>query len=79
MPYRLRIKGSSTVLGEVSDEQFARLRALLEEEGPADRDYYIDEATLDYLAQQGADDLALLLGPFVTPGQGVEIEWEPAG
>lgn len=74
MPYRLRLQGSDTVIGEISDEQLARLAALLEAQGGA---RYVDEATLDRLAEQGEEELVLLLGPFVTPDAGVALDWEP--
>ncbi|HLI27224.1 MAG TPA: hypothetical protein VKZ60_09145 [Chloroflexota bacterium] len=79
MPYRLRLQGSDTVIGLVADEQLARLAALLATRRPQGRDDYLDEATLDYLAEQGEEELVLLLGPFVTPGAGVALEWEPVG
>ena len=77
MPYQLRIKGTDTVIGEIDDAQLASLQSKLEEESDEDRDYYIDEATLDYLAEQGQDELVMLIGPYVTPGEGIEVEWSP--
>lgn len=77
MPYQLSIKGTDTVIGEIDDAQFASLQARLEEESTEDRDYWIDEATLDYLSEQGQDELVMLIGPYITPGQGIEVEWTP--
>ena len=77
MPYLLRIKGTDQTIGEITDAQLASLQNRLEEEDDDDRDYYVDAATLDYLAEQGAEELVMLLGPYVTPGEGIEVEWSP--
>ena len=76
MPYGLYVKGTDTRLGEVSETQRQTLIDLLEEENADDRDYYVDQAVLDYMAEQGADSALLaLLRPHVGPDAGIEVEW----
>jgi hypothetical protein len=76
MPYGLYVKGTDTRLGEISDAQRQTLIDLLEEEDADDRDYYVDQAVLDYMAEQGADPALLaLLRPHVGPDAGIEVEW----
>jgi hypothetical protein len=41
----LKIEATDKTVGEVSDEDFRLLQSLLEEEGPEDRDYWIDLPT----------------------------------
>lgn len=40
-------------LGEITDEQLEFLQDQLEEESAEDQDYYINQETLDYFAEQG--------------------------
>ena len=49
---------------------------MLEEEDSEDKDYWIDEMTLQYFQENGAD-LALikLLQDAIGDGEGIEIEW----
>ena len=76
MAYWLTIKGTDTVVGEVSAAQFADLKGLLEEEGVEDHDYYVDQAVLTFLQEQKADPaLIALLRPHVPPEGGIEIVW----
>jgi hypothetical protein len=76
MPYQLFVKGTDTALGEVSEAQLQTLTDLLEEEHADDRDYYVDQAVLEYLSERGVDAALLaLLRPHVGPEEGIEIEW----
>jgi hypothetical protein len=76
MPYRLYIKDSGKLLGDLTAEQVKTLVDLLEEEDDDDRDYYIDRDMLEFLEDEGADAALLdLLRPHVGEDEGVEIEW----
>lgn len=73
----LYIKDTQTLIGRLSEDQLDDLIEILVEESDEDRDYYIDETTLDYLAEHGADAaLIAMLRPHVPAGEeGIEIEW----
>ena len=76
MPYRLYIKDSQKLLGELSEEQVQTLVDLLEEEGDQDQDYYIDRDMLDFMQEEGADEKLLeMIRPHVSDEEGIEIEW----
>jgi processive 1,2-diacylglycerol beta-glucosyltransferase len=64
-------------LGEISDEQLKFLTDQLEEESDDDQDYYLNRATLDIFAEEGADGtlLALLRGAMGDKEE-LEIRWE---
>jgi processive 1,2-diacylglycerol beta-glucosyltransferase len=74
--YRLTEVESGTTIGDLTEGQLQFLADELEEESPADRDYYIDTATIDMLAAAGADsELLAMLKRAVGSREGVEIEW----
>lgn len=80
MPYNLYNKDTRALIGPLSDAQRQDLIDFLVEESADDRDYWIDEATLEHLENEGADadllaTLRRLLGE--TP-DGFEIEWRDA-
>lgn len=72
----LRNKATGAVIGTISEEQLRFLTDHMEEESGADRDYYIDRATVDLLEEAGADPalLSLLRRAVGTRGE-VDIEW----
>jgi len=75
--YRLTEAGSGALVGEISDAQFVILADELEEESDTDSDYYIDAATIDVLADAGADaDLIAMLRRALGSRDGVDIEWK---
>ena len=79
MPYRLVVKDTRQPIADVSADQLQALVHLLEEEDSDDRDYYVDGATLDYMADRGADPtLLVLLRGALPPGGGLEVEWTEA-
>jgi hypothetical protein len=79
MAYRLYIKGTDQALGTIDEAQLQTLIDLFEEEDSEDRDYYVDQATLEYLQDSGADTgLVALLRPHVEQAEGIEIEWREA-
>jgi hypothetical protein len=75
MPVLRRVDNQTTI-GPISDEDVGFLRDQLEEEDLADRDYYIDRATLELLADAGGPPalLALLEGALGRD-DGMDIAW----
>lgn len=70
---------SGTYLGDISEAQFAFMRAQLEEEGAEDQDYYINGATLDLFASRGADPaLVALLRQALGARDDMDVRWETA-
>jgi processive 1,2-diacylglycerol beta-glucosyltransferase len=72
--------GSREPLGAISEEQLDFLIDNLEEEFEEDEEYYINQATIDYLREQGAADELLLLLERAVAGaeEGVEIAYQYA-
>lgn len=71
----LRVKETNIEL-PISDEQLQFLIDHLEEESYDDQDYYLNQATIDMLAQQGADPtLVSLLREAVGNREGVDVIW----
>ena len=69
--------GSGAVLGEITPDQLAFLRAQLEEENAEDQDYYINEATIDLFAARGAPPALLaLLRQGLGQRDDMDIRWE---
>ena len=67
---------TNELLGSVTDADLQVLIDKLEEESSEDRDYYIDTATIDYLADgRASDHLVEILRKAVGSGEGVEIRW----
>ena len=65
-----------TFIGRISDAQLATLVEHLEQESDQDRSYYIDAATIDMLADAGADEtLVSLLKGALAGREGVEVRW----
>ena len=59
-----------------TEEQLDFLTGMLEEEDSEDRDYWIDEMTLQYFQENGADPALLkLLQDAIGDADGIEIEW----
>jgi len=72
----LKDKDTGTTLGTISEQQLQFLRDQLEEESPEDDDYYINQATLDMLEEQGADrDLLDLLKQALGGREDMELQW----
>jgi len=63
-------------LGAITEEQLRFLTDQLEEESPEDRDYYINEPTLDAFEEAGADPALLtLLRKALGEREEMEIRW----
>lgn len=72
----LSAKDSGTVIGTISEADLQLLMDQFEEESSSDRDYYIDEQTVQMLEENGAPAaLAALLRKAIGGGDGVDIVW----
>ena len=74
----LSIQATGATIGDISDDDFRLLQSALEEEGPDDRDYWINLDTIDLIAERGAPaKLVELLRNAVTRSpDGVEIGFQ---
>jgi hypothetical protein len=76
---QLHEKETGVFVGTITEAQLQFLIDQLEEESTEDRDYYINQATLDLFEQRGADaDLLALLRQALGTREDIEIEWSPA-
>lgn len=65
------------LLGSVTEADLKVLIDALEEESTQDQDYYIDNATLDVIADgRASDHLVALLRKALGSSDGVDIRWE---
>jgi hypothetical protein len=73
----LRDKDSGRVIGRISDGDLQFLNDQLEEESAEDRDYYIDDATIELLEEEGASAelLTVLRSAVAARGEGLDIAW----
>jgi hypothetical protein len=72
----LRDKETGAELGSITEEELRFLVDHLEEEFDEDRDYYLNQTTLDVMEQNGADsELIALLRRAMGDREGIEIEW----
>ena len=71
----LNIQATGKPIGEISDDDFRLLQSLLEEEGPDDRDYWIDLPTIEMVESRGgsAQLVNLLRNAVAGTPEGVEI------
>jgi hypothetical protein len=68
---------TNQVLGSITEADLKVLVDALEEEGVNDRDYYIDRATIDVIADgKATEHLVGLLRKAVGAGDGVDIRWQ---
>jgi hypothetical protein len=74
---RLTDAETGKLVGDVTEEQFKVLAGDLEEESAQDEDYWVDEATLDMLAEDGADAKMLaMLKTALGNREGFECRWQ---
>jgi processive 1,2-diacylglycerol beta-glucosyltransferase len=72
----LRDKETGRPLGTITEEQLQSLIDQLEEEWDEDADYYLNEVTLDMLAEHGVDPgLVDLLRRAMGDRDEIEIQW----
>jgi hypothetical protein len=68
---------TNQLLGSITEADLQVLIDGLEEESSEDRDYYIDQATIDMLADgRPSDHLLGILRSAIGAGDGVEIRWQ---
>ena len=73
----LFLKDSGRHLGTITEAELQYLVDSLEETSPDDQDYFVDQATVDYLADgRATDHLVDLLRTAVASSEGVEIRWQ---
>jgi hypothetical protein len=73
---RLTDAETGKLVGDVTEEQFKVLAGDLEEESAEDEDYWVDEATLDMLEEDGADPkLLAMLKATLGTREGFECRW----
>jgi hypothetical protein len=73
----LFLKDSGRLLGTITEAELQYLIDSLEETSPEDQDYYVDQATIDYLADgRATDHLVGLLKTAVATTDGVDIRWQ---
>jgi len=73
----LKLMGTDTVLGQISDAQLQFLIDQLEEEHSEDKDYYLNQETLTMFEEQGCDaELLALLRKAIGDADEIDIEWE---
>lgn len=68
---------TNELIGSITDADLKVLIDHLEEESLEDRDYYIDQATIDVIADgEASDHLLTLLRKALANADGVEIRWQ---
>jgi hypothetical protein len=68
---------TNELIGSITDADLKVLADHLEEESLEDRDYYIDRATIDLIADGAATEHLLgLLRKAVGTSDGIEIRWQ---
>jgi hypothetical protein len=74
---KLYDNGTGDLIGEISDEQLQFLKDQLEEESLEDRDYAIEEMTLEYFEEQNGDpELIKLLRDALGSRDQFILRWE---
>lgn len=72
----LRLKDSGAVLGSISDADLLVLVDQFEEESSTDRDYFVNEQTVQLLEESGASpDACALLRQALAGTDGIDIVW----
>jgi hypothetical protein len=68
---------TNQLLGSITEADLQVIIDALEEETADDQDYYIDRATIDYMADgRPSDHLLSLLRGALGSSDGVEIRWQ---
>ena len=74
---KLYDKESGRLIGTISQTDLDFLMVEFEEESSDDQDYYIDQATIDMIADgQATDHLLQLLRTALGTAEGVDIRWQ---
>jgi hypothetical protein len=68
---------TNQLLGSITEPELQVLVDALEEESTQDRDYYIDAATIDLIADgRATDHLVHLLRGALGSAEGIDIRWD---
>lgn len=68
---------TNQLLGSITDADLKVLQDALEEESTEDRDYFIDQATIDVIGDgRATEHLLKILREAVGSSNGVDIRWE---
>jgi len=68
---------TNQLIGSITEADLALLIERLEEESVEDQDYYIDDATIDLIADgRASDHLVKLLREALGSASGVDIRWK---
>ena len=77
MTVRLTNKSNGVVVGSINRDELQFLIDNLEEESSRDADYFIDQATVEILAEAGGNaSLISMLRNAVGTSDGIDVEWE---
>jgi inactivated superfamily I helicase len=69
-------KTTNSILGTINETDLQFLNAQLEEESSRDTDYFIDQATVDMLENEGGSAvLVAMLRGAVGTSEGIDISW----
>jgi hypothetical protein len=73
----LYLKDRNELLGSITEAELQYLADSMEETSLADRDYFVDQSTIDLLADgRATGHLLNLLRKAVGSGEGTEIRWQ---
>jgi inactivated superfamily I helicase len=76
MTISIHNKTTNSVLGTIDETDLQFLNAQLEEESSRDTDYFIDQATVDMLENEGGSAaLITMLRDAVGTSEGIDISW----
>ena len=68
---------TNQLLGSITEADLQVLIDALEEESEDDQDYYIDQATIEFMADgRPSDHLLAMLRGALGSSDGIEIRWE---
>jgi inactivated superfamily I helicase len=77
MDIQINNKTTGSVLGKIDQTDLQFLIDQLEEESSRDRDYFIDQATIDMLENEGGSAaLISMLRLAVGTSEGIDIAWD---
>jgi hypothetical protein len=68
---------TNALLGSITEPELQLLIDSLEEESTKDQDYYIDQPTIDMIAEsEGSERLVELLRAALGSTEGLEVRWQ---
>ena len=77
MNIRISDKATGRILGSISDQDFEILAGHMEEESSTDRDYFVEQMSIDALERLGASEQFIsILRSAVGSSDGIDIVWD---